>query len=146
MLATHSTALLAGLAESKDTTVAFKLRGMNSLSFKTVTEVDRSILPIFGAHPLSNVFNQSPIFLVEGEDDERIWQQAVRSGNGKVRVFPCVAGSVTLLSEFENEANNIIRAVYDGAKGYSLRDRDTGPEGIDDLGDIVRMRLSCRAA
>lgn len=146
VLATHSTALLAGLAESEDTAVAFKLRGMSSLSFKAVTNVDRSILPIFGAHPLSNVFNQAPILLVEGEDDERIWQQAVRSGNGKVRVFPCVAGSVTLLSEFENEANHIIRAVYDDAKGYSLRDRDTGPEGIDDLGDIVRMRLSCRAA
>lgn len=45
-------------------------RGQVSLDFKTVTDTDRSILPIFGAHPLSNVLNQSPIFLVEGEDDE----------------------------------------------------------------------------
>lgn len=72
ILATHSTALLAGLASDPETRVAFKLRGNTTLEFKPVTDIERKILPIFGAHPLSNVFNESPILLVEGEDDERI--------------------------------------------------------------------------
>jgi energy-coupling factor transporter ATP-binding protein EcfA2 len=146
ILATHSTALLAGLAERAQTQVAFMQRKQYSLTFKTVSDVDRAILPVCGAHPLSNVFNQSPLFLIEGEDDERVWQQAVRSASGHIRIFPCVVDGTAHFSEFEMEANKIIGAVYDNACAYSLRDRDLDPELIDDVGYIVRMRLSCRAA
>lgn len=146
VVATHSTALLAGLAVSQDTRLAFKRRQVPNLTFKPVSEIDRAILPIFGAHPLSNVFNQAPIVLVEGEDDERIWQQAVRSAAGRIRVFPCVTDSIDRLAQFEAEVNAVIETVYDNAKGYSLRDRDGGPEEIDDVGSVVRMRLACRAA
>lgn len=146
VLATHSTALLAGLASAADTTVAFMRRGQVSLDFKTVTDTDRSILPIFGAHPLSNVFNQSPIFLVEGEDDERMWQQAVRTSQGRLRCFPCPVDSISRMAEYEREVCNIIESVYDDARAYSLRDRDTNAELIDDLGAVRRMRLSCRSA
>jgi hypothetical protein len=111
-----------------------------------VSDVDRTILPIFGAHPLSNIFNQAPIVIIEGEDDERVWQQAIRSGRGRIRAFPCVAESITRFSEFETEVNALMDAVYDNARGYSLRDRDLEPEAIADVGRIVRMRLSCRAA
>lgn len=146
ILATHSTALLGGLAEDPDTHVAFMRRGGTDLHFDPVTAVDRAILPIFGAHPLSNIFNQAPILLVEGEDDERIWQQAVRSANGAIRLYPCVVEGIGGFTEYETEVNNIIESVYDDAIGYSLRDRDLDPEEIDDIGHISRMRLSCRAA
>jgi hypothetical protein len=121
-------------------------RGDKALSFRPVTEVDRQILPIFGAHPLSNVFNKAPILLIEGEDDERVWQQAVRSASGRIRLFPCVVDGVDHFSEFESEVNDIIEAVYDDATAYSLRDRDTHPEAINDVGHVQRMRLACRAA
>jgi len=146
ILATHSTALLAGLAARDNTHVAFMRRKDTTLTFKPVSDTDRAILPIFGAHPLSNVFNQSPILLLEGEDDERMWQQAVRSGKGKVRVFPCVVDGLPNFSDFETEVNNILESVYDNALGYSLRDKDQQPELIEDVGRIVRMRLGCRAA
>jgi ABC-type cobalamin/Fe3+-siderophores transport system ATPase subunit len=146
IVATHSTALLAGFSERSSTNVSFMKKGDTDLRFKPVSEVDKAILPIFGAHPLSNVFNQSPILLVEGEDDERIWQAAIRSSNGQIRLFPCAAGSVVKLNEYETEVRRIIESVYDEAKGYSLRDRDEYPEEIEDLGPVLRMRLSCRAA
>ena len=146
ILATHSTAILAGLSEKIDTRVAFMRHGDQEITFKAVTSVYRSILPIFGAHPLSNVFNQAPILLIEGEDDERIWQQAVRSSNGKIRVFPCVVDGVNGFSEYEAEVRNVIQAVYDDARGYSLRDRDLCPELIEDFGPVIRMRLGCREA
>ncbi len=146
VLATHSTSILAGLSEKVDTCVAFMRHGDQEVSFKSVTDVDRSILPIFGAHPLSNIFNQAPILLIEGEDDERIWQQAVRSSQGRVRVYPCVVNGVDRLAEYENKVSNVIEAVYDNARGYSLRDRDFHPELIGDVGPVIRMRLSCRAA
>lgn len=146
VLATHSTVILAGLSETTDTRVAFMRRGDRDISFKSVTDVDRAILPIFGAHPLSNIFNQAPVLLIEGEDDERIWQQAVRSSAGHIRLYPCAVGGIGQFSDYENEVSSIIQAVYDEARGYSLRDRDLQPELIEDLGPIVRMRLACREA
>lgn len=50
------------------------------------------------------------------------------------------------MSRGEAEVNNIIEAVYDDAKAYSLRDRGLQPEAINDVGHVIRMRLGCRAA
>ncbi len=146
VLATHSTAMLAALSDKTDTCVAFMRSGDQEISCKAVTNVLQSILPIFGAHPLSNVFNQTPILLIEGEDDERIWQQAVRSSEGCVRVYPCVVDGVDRFAQHETEVSNVIEAVYDNARGYSLRDRDLHPELIENFGPVIRMRLSCRSA
>jgi energy-coupling factor transporter ATP-binding protein EcfA2 len=146
ILATHSTALLAAMAEKEYTRVSFVRAGMNRLDFKSVTDVDRKILPIFGAHPLSNIFNQAPILLLEGEDDERVWQQAVRSSAGRIRLFPCVIDGLPHFAEFETEVSNVVSAVYDDARAFSLRDRDAQPELINDIDHVRRMRLSCRAA
>jgi hypothetical protein len=146
VVATHSTPLIAGLAADPETRLAFKRRHETVLTFKTITDIDRAILPIFGAHPLSSVFNQAPILIIEGEDDERVWQQVIRSSRGLIRLFPCVADSIDNFAQFETEVNDLMGAVYDDAKGYSLRDRDLHLDEIDDVGALVRMRLSCRAA
>jgi ABC-type cobalamin/Fe3+-siderophores transport system ATPase subunit len=146
VLATHSTSLLASLSAETEVNVAFMKRGDTVLQFKPVSEVDRKILPIFGAHPLSNVFNEAPILLIEGNDDERIWQQVVRSSEGRIKLYPCVVDGAAHFVEFETEVNSVIEAVYDNAKAYSLRDRDLHPEAIEDVGHVVRMRLACRAA
>ncbi len=146
IIATHSTSFMSALAHEGPVRVAFMMNGDVNLKFVRVTEVHKRVLPVFGAHPLSNVFNEAPILLVEGEDDERIWQQAVRTSLGKINVYPCVADSVDRLNEFEKDANDIISAVYDNARGYSLRDRDDNSEEIENIGNIVRMCLSCRTS
>lgn len=146
ILATHSTALLAALATGENTHVSFMRSGEHALHFRKVSEVDKAILPIFGAHPLSNVFNDIPPLFVEGEDDQRVWQQAVRSSNGALKLYPCPVDSVDRLSEYETQVNRILASVYDDARAFSLRDRDIQPEFIDDIDHVVRMRLSCRSA
>jgi energy-coupling factor transporter ATP-binding protein EcfA2 len=146
ILATHSTALLASLATSKGVRVAFMQRGDRDLNFKLLTEVDKKILPMFGAHPLSNVFNERPILLVEGDDEDRIWQQAVRSSIGRIKVYPCSVDGIGNLPTVEREADEIIGAVYDSARGCSLRDRDDTVGEIESLRNLKRFRLSCRAS
>jgi hypothetical protein len=146
IIATHSTPLLGTLSRSDFSRIAFMRPNDTELKFSKITEIYRKILPIFGAHPLSNVFNEAPILILEGEDDERVWQQAVRSSLGKINVYPCVADSVSNLAEFEKDVNDILNSVYDKAKGYSLRDRDSMPEEINNIGHIVRMRLGCKAS
>ena len=146
IIATHSTPLLAALSATIETRLALMRFGETEISFSPVSDTHRKILPVFGAHPLSNVFNKSPVLLVEGDDDERIWQQAVRSSKGRIRAYPCSVNGIGQLPEFETRAAALIEAVYDNAIGYSIRDRDDrSGEGVD-LGPIRRMTLACRSA
>ena len=146
IIATHSTAILGALSNNSDASVAFIASKQSDITFSPIGESLRKILPIFGAHPLSNIFNENPILLVEGEDDERIWQQAVRSSVGKLRIWPCQTGDIQSLNDCENQVEAIAGAVYEKPNAYSLRDRDEKPYEIEDKIIVKRMRLFCRAA
>lgn len=146
LIATHSTSIVSALADEPGTKIAFMKHEQTNLKFEGIKTSLRTVMPIFGSHPLSNVFNDRPILLVEGEDDERIWQQAVRSSGGNINVWPCAAGDKQSLAEYENKAAEILASVYDNATAYSLRDRDEAQCEIDDIDFIVRTRLNCRAA
>ncbi len=126
--------------------VAFIVPEQKEVIFENVTESLRAILPIFGAHPLSNLFNEYPILLVEGEDDERIWQQALRSSQGTLKLFPCSVNSITQLNIYENKVHEILRTIYDSAIAFSLRDQDDSGFEISDVGPVKRMKLGCRTA
>ncbi|NVK52807.1 MAG: AAA family ATPase [Flavobacteriaceae bacterium] len=145
IIATHSTAILGALLNYPDSRFAILSNGSSTAEFKPLSEMYQNILPIFGAHPLSNLFNQSPILLVEGEDDVRVFQQAIRSSNGMLRLYPCSVDGVGHFPEYEASVIEIIKGVYDNASAYSLRDRDEGDENIDDTPPIVRFKTSCRA-
>ncbi len=146
IIATHSTAILGALSDNPDARISFVSSGQTEHSFVSISDALRSVLPIFGAHPLSNIFNRKPILLVEGEDDERIWQQAVRTSQGKLNVWPCPTGDIQSLAAYEDQIEEIAKAIYENAKAYSLRDRDDSPYEIDDKLVVKRMRLFCRAA
>jgi hypothetical protein len=146
IIATHSTAFLGALTDYPDARIAFMHNGQKNFDFKEINETYSRILPIFGAHPLSNLFNESPVFLVEGEDDVRIWQQAIRSSMSKLKLYPCAVDSIDNLNRYESEVIEIINAVYDHAKGYSFRDRDDDSGELSDRPPIMRFRLSCRNA
>lgn len=146
VMATHSTAILGALRQDGGR-VAFLHRSVGErVEFKPISQQLKDIIPVFGAHPLTNVFAAMPLLLVEGEDDVRIWQQAVRSSQGRLALWPCEAGDIQSLDKYEAAAADVIAAVYDGAIAYSLRDRDDKPYDIEDRPNVVRMRLFCRAA
>jgi len=146
VIATHSTPLLGGLSGYDKAVLALMKPGDRELQFEPITEQYKQILPVFGAHPLSSVFNKTPILLLEGEDDVRIWQQAVRSSRGRISVYPVQCQTINKLNEYEVKVVRIVEAIYENPIAYSLRDRDGAEESIDDMLPVVRMRLSCRAA
>jgi len=98
IIATHSTAILGELTSYDDAHISFMKTGETNLRFQQINDVYRKVLPVFGAHPLSNIFNQAPILLVEGEDDERIWQTSVRKAAGKLKVYPCTCSCVSQMN------------------------------------------------
>lgn len=147
VVATHSTVVVSSLCAScPSMRVGFKSAGNLKVVFRLADNVLKDILPMFGAHPLSNVFNQRPLLVVEGEDDERVWQSAVRSSQGRISIYPCVAGDIQSINDYEMKANELISSVYENARAFSLRDRDNDPYEIADVGSVVRFRLMCRNA
>ena len=146
IIATHSTSIVSSLIDQPNARVAHVACEDANIELREVSDSLKAILPVFGAHPLSQVFNQSPPLIVEGEDDERIWQTVVRSSQGRVRLFPCVARTIENMTEYETTANDVMSSIYDNAKCFSLRDRDDRPYEIEDLGQVTRCRLNCRNA
>ena len=146
IVATHSTAFLAGVATHPETSVAFMKAGDNRLRFELISEAYRTILPVFGAHPLSNVFNENPILLLEGDDDVRIWQQVVRSSEGGVQLYPVACGDKQSMSHHEKLVAEIVSALYDNGAAYSIRDSDGSTGALEHLLPVRRYRLACRAA
>lgn len=146
IISTHSTAFLGALADYDDAKFTFMNNGQTEFEFKSINDTYSRILPIFGAHPLSNLFNESPILLVEGEDDVRIWQQAIRTSVNTLKLYPCSVETITNLNAYEDEVVSMLDSIYDSAIGYSLRDKDEDPEEINDKKNVTRFRLSCRNA
>jgi hypothetical protein len=108
--------------------------------------IAQDILPIFGVHPLSTAFNKSPVLLVEGEDDKRVLEQAVRSSNARIKFSPCPVGTVTEMAQWESWLDEVLPALYDEPRAFSLRDLDDSNQSeIDDIGIVTRVRLNCYA-
>ncbi|PCI25448.1 hypothetical protein COB57_01875 [Candidatus Peregrinibacteria bacterium] len=156
IISTHSTAILSAFSDNKAATVAFTPETLgkdiregtkeNILSFQNIQEINHDIIPIFGAHPLSRVFNESPILIVEGEDDSRIWQQVTRSSQGKINFHPCVAENVSNINKISKQTSQIIQSIYDDPIAYALRDGDGKEEDIEDEGAVIQLRMKCYEA
>ncbi|MBM3344105.1 MAG: hypothetical protein FJY56_18625 [Betaproteobacteria bacterium] len=86
-----------------------------------------------------------PLLIIEGEDDERVWQQATRASQGRIRLFPVVATSVDQQSALELFCAPLLRALYDDPIVYSLRDGDGNQTDLDPVGPVIRFRLRCYA-
>ena len=147
VIATHSTAIIGAFSKGADLQIVpISKRDQSDFSVFNRSEVCEDILPIFGAHPLSSAFNRSPIVLVEGDDDRRVLEQIVRSGGGRFSFAPCVVGTVSELSEWENWLNQFLPVLYDTPKAFSLRDLDEAEQAdINDLDHVCRIRLNCYA-
>lgn len=157
LIATHSTAIVGALSYNESSSICFiepdsyyitNNGPKKEINFKKINYQYKKILPIFGAHPLTSIYCESPILLVEGEDDVRIWQQVVRSSKNKIKLSPIECGSKDEIKNHENIANSILKAIYSpDAKGYSLRDGDNNiGQPIQDEDQIIRLKLNCYAA
>jgi hypothetical protein len=146
LVATHSTPILGQLSQYPNASVCFMRAGYKSLTFSPIDSIYKELLPVFGAHPLTQVFNETRTLLVEGDDDVRIWQQAVKSSNGALKVTPVGCNGKDNMKTYERRMGEIVASVYDNGTAYSLQDRDDKSESIEDLPPVVRMRLSCRSA
>jgi ABC-type cobalamin/Fe3+-siderophores transport system ATPase subunit len=144
IVSTHSTSLSTALSAYSGTRIGTKYFDNPVVTPRTLTANFQRTAKFF-AHPLSQIIAEEPIFLVEGEDDTRVLQQAARSAQGKLRIFPVEADSVQELSDLESFCNDVLTAIQDNPIAYSVRDGDGNQQGLDPVGCVTRFRLQCYA-
>lgn len=145
IIATHSTSMTCEFATSDQCSVGTKYFGKNTVTQRPIAENLRKASPFFG-HPLSKSLSDDTLLIVEGDDDERIWQQAGRTAEGKIHLFPCLAKSVDHQADLEKFCADWLGALYDKPLAISLRDGDGKMEALDDIGPVRRFRLACYEA
>lgn len=147
VLATHSTAIVGAFGEGADLQIVpITDKDQTEFSYFNYDPICHEILPVFGAHPLSSHFNRTPVLLVEGEDDKRVFEQVMRSSQGKITFSPCVVGTVDEMTKWEQWLNTFLPSIYDDPKAYSIRDLDDSAQAdIEDIGCVTRTRLNCYA-
>lgn len=141
-LSTHSTPFVCALASSEYTSIGNKEFGSSTVQQSLASAQLRKIAPFFG-HPLSLTLANDPLMILEGEDDERVWQQAARTAQGRIKLFPVLATSVDQQTELEQFCAKILPSLYDSPKAYSLRDGDGSTGDLPNIGPIERFRLHC---
>lgn len=145
-LATHSTPLLTELALSNISSIGTKYSGSLVVKQIPVSNKFTNLAPFFG-HPLSRYINDEIPFIIEGEDDERVWGQAYRTSNGALKIFPCLSQSVNHQLDLERSCERILTSIYDYPKAISLRDADGDTSRLDlpPVGCVKRFKLRCYA-
>ena len=144
-LSTHSAPLVCSLADSKYVSIGTKSFEVNTVALKPTSDQLRKVAPFFG-HPLSLSLNEDAALILEGEDDERVWQQAARTSQGRIKVFPVLAGSVDQQGELEMFCVDLLATLYDNPIAFSLRDGDgVVNEPLTHTLPLMRYRLDCYA-
>lgn len=144
-LTTHSSPLVCSLADSQYVSIGTKNFAVDTVELKPTNAELRKIAPFFG-HPLSLSLSEDAALILEGEDDERVWQQAARTSQGRIKVFPVLAGSVDQQGELESFCVDLLGTLYDNPIAFSLRDGDgVVDHQLEHRPPIKRYRLQCYA-
>lgn len=144
-ISTHSSPLVCSLADSHYVSIGTKSFSVDVVELKPTSAELRKAAPFFG-HPLSLSLNEDAALILEGEDDERVWQQAARTSQGRIKVFPVLAGSVDQQSDLETFCVELLSTLYDNPVAFSLRDGDgVINKPLEHLQSIKRYRLQCYA-
>ena len=148
LLTTHSISIVGAVANHPSTRVCYLRAKQSDMEFEAISDKKQRLLPILGTNLLSRTMMDSPLLVVEGLDDLAIWNQAVRTSLGEIRVSPCPCYSKTKMEDFEKEAAAISGALYDTPLVLSLQDGDGGGKTVEQFedGTVHRYYLQCYAA
>lgn len=149
IIATHSTTLLSALGyHGRDKTSVIYLS--SSHPELLAVPFDRSLQDLstcLGGHALMGPLFASPLLLVEGDDEFKIWSQVPRYHQTKIAVIPCDGSDEVKRYQKTLEAVfGSIREATDKPVGYALLDGDkTVPQENADRPQkhVKYVRLSC---
>lgn len=148
ILATHSMTLLAAIGGQlkEKASILFMKPDVESLQAKKFSKYQLEISRLLGGHALLGPLMDSPIVLVEGDDDFRVWSQIPRHGNFLMSVFPCGGGEEC--KKYQKVLEEIFDSMTDqngSKKGFVVLDGDKSiPEENSTPQSYIKiLKLSC---
>jgi energy-coupling factor transporter ATP-binding protein EcfA2 len=126
IVATHSTTLLAALGYHGKTRASAIYLNRSSLPQKAIpfTKHLQEISACLGGHALMGPLFGSPLLLVEGDDDYRIWSQVPRHHVIKLAVIPCDGEEIFKYQRSLEQVFASLRTATTPPAGYTLLDAD----------------------
>ncbi len=150
VVATHSTSLLTALTQfgGDRTGTLFLTKGKDSYKVQPPSEITQELAACLGGHVLMGPLFGAPLFLVEGDDDYRIWSQVPRHHVVSIAVIPC--HGAPQVKKYQRNLERIFSCLSDKPKqpiGIALLDGDASlPTANPDCPqDFVKfIQLGCR--
>lgn len=126
VFATHSTTTLSAIGRTApdDTSIVYMEFAKSEFLAKSFSKVLMTLTACLGGHLLMGPLMGSPLLLVEGDDDSRIWSQVPRHHVVDFAVIPCGGDEI---KEFQKTLEQIFSSLLDPAEspvGFALRDGD----------------------
>lgn len=143
IIATHSSSIISGFNNSNEAYIATRDENALKLSFYKIDKYIQNLLPSLGSHSLSHVFSKSPLLLIEGDDDELVWQSAIRKSVKNINFHIVNTGSKDEMKKYEKLIKDIGGKLFDSPTVYEIRDRDGSIGNLSDIEFIRRTYLDC---
>ena len=151
VFATHSTTTLSaiGRAAPDDTSIVYMEFAKSEFSAKLFSKALMTLTSCLGGHLLMGPLMGSPLLLVEGDDDSRIWSQVPRHHVIDLAVIPCGGDEI---KEFQKTLEQIFSSLLEPVEssiGFALLDGDKNPPVPDanNPQNFIRfLRLNCHEA
>lgn len=124
VIATHSTTLLSALGQfgKEKTSIAYVSKTSDTLQAQKFNKYLKEVSSCLGGHLLMGPLFGSPLLLVEGDDDYRIWSQVPRHGVINLAVIPSNGDEIM---EYQRNLEKILSSICaKNTMGYALLDGD----------------------
>lgn len=148
LIATHSTTLLSALGSyGGDKTSIIYLN--NSQEEQKAIRFDKELKVLtacLGGHALMGPLFSFPLLLVEGDDDYKIWSEAVRHYNLNLSVIPCEGSR---MEKYKKKLESLFASMLGQPtkpSAFVIKDKDESEELTHDQSQLhVRtLKLNCR--
>lgn len=150
-IATHSTSLLAALGQfgGARTSAIYVVRGRTDFDAQPFSDIHKELSACLGGHVLMGPLFGTPILLVEGDDDYRIWSQVPRHHVTNLAVIPSMGEEIRRYQRALESIFKCLREADQGPCGYALLDGDKpkphpSPQNTQD--HIRFIKLNCHEA
>ncbi|MCR9258699.1 MAG: AAA family ATPase [Pseudomonadaceae bacterium] len=150
VIATHSTALMAAIGHCcmEEAGIIYLNEQDEEFVAEKFSSSLRQVATFLGGHALMGPLFGSPILLVEGDDDYKIWSQVPRHGRLNVAVIPC--GGDEIFS-YQRTMETILKSISSNneLQGYALLDGDKpkpNPSEANSQNKIGYLQLACHEA
>lgn len=150
-IATHSTSLLAALGQfgGTRTSAIYVVRGRAEFVAQQFSDIHKELSACLGGHVLMGPLFGTPILLVEGDDDYRIWSQVPRHHVTNLAVIPSMGEEI---KRYQRALENIFKCLRETGQppcGFALIDGDKPkpqPSATNSQDHIRFVQMNCHEA